>query len=151
MRNCKHEQHVMRWFDGEATPGFDAEAHVATCATCEAQYAAMDMLRTGIAACVTRAEIADPQFPAFMDPIREQVRGADRGQRVRPFWTWLSVTAAAMVIALASSLLLFSGPGEVAATSIEAVDTDLVGATTSVDYTGAQDTIWINIEHDDVW
>lgn len=154
MRECRWTSKVEAHFDGEARyTSPDVLDHLKTCAACSAYYEALDAMRSGVLASVQAPEIRDSQFDAFLDGVRQgmDVPAAHR----RPVWAMFSLAAAAIVIALATFLIVtdFNGPTRnVEATVVESAYSELQGAT--VDVQVEQDggaTVWVNNAPDDIW
>jgi anti-sigma factor RsiW len=127
MNNCRWTIKVEAWFDGEAPEPGAIERHVDQCAVCAAHVARLRKLRGFAREAAAPAAIADPQFPAFMDGIRERIEAP---RRRHGFWTLASLTATAMIVAFAAFLMMtWSTPKGAFATRVESYSTELEGAT----------------------
>lgn len=122
-------QHIARVFDGEAadskTAGPPGELRDS-----------LALIRDGARAARRQAEIADAQLPAFLDGIHARI--AQEPSRATVFgrsfsrdrlWAVVSLTSAALIVAI-SAVLVFSGetPDVRATTVVEEVSTDIDGA-----------------------
>ncbi|NIA15465.1 MAG: hypothetical protein GWP08_15485 [Nitrospiraceae bacterium] len=152
MRRCGWEKRVELWFDGEGAPTDPEAAHVAQCPHCAAQVAQWGALRSAVRETAASEAIADAQFPAFFDGIREQVRTPMRPRGHRKLWAALSLTAAALIVAISAVVVFRDGPQPVGATVIESCSTELEGATIrSYSSDEGVATVWITVSQDDVW
>ncbi|MBP8131277.1 MAG: hypothetical protein KA184_16985 [Candidatus Hydrogenedentes bacterium] len=155
MAKCRRLHQVEAFFDGEmafAPP--DVAEHAASCPVCSRYLAQLRTLRAGAADVATHETITDGQFPSFFEGIRERLD--DAPARVwRRFWALASMSAAAILIALALYVLFadFSAPSRrVEATVVESTYSELDGV--SIDVQIGQDgdaVIWVNNAPDDVW
>jgi hypothetical protein len=117
-----------------------------------ARYAeALPALRSGAqAAARVTPRIEDAQMGAFMAGIREGVATPEHAPH-RGFWAAVSLTAAAMVIAVSTFIVLDGGPQAVQANEVESISTDLEGARLDVyDSDEGITTIWIVNSGDDL-
>ena len=152
MRRCGWEKRVELWFDGAATPTDPEAEHVVQCAHCAAQVAQWGVLRSAVGETATCEGIADAQFPAFFDGIQEQVQMPVRPRGHRKLWAALSLTAAALIVAISAVVVFREGPQPVDATVIESYSTELEGATIrSYSSDEGVATVWITVSQDDVW
>lgn len=152
MNRCKWVSQVERWFDGEtATDGpADVSAHVSACRVCSARVSELRRLRAGAAAVVRHEEIGDGQFASFMTGVRDGLAPRPRGWG--RFWAVASLTAAALIAAISTFVIITDQPETVDATVVESVTTDLEGATvqTYEDEEG-DTTIAVTMSKDDIW
>ena len=140
----KREREIARRFDGEIT-GPDNRPADAESAAYEAR---LRLLREGAAQAAHRAEIADAQFPAFMDGIRENVERPAR--HYRGFWAVVSLSTAALLVAFSAFLVFTTGdqtvaPVEAVTNEVETVSTEINGATVD-SYTDGEGTtvLWVS-------
>jgi anti-sigma factor RsiW len=154
-RNYKHKL-VERYFDGDGSVAEEAERLIAEDAGCADHYAFLQQLRTG-ARNQPKQEVSDLQMGAFLAGIREQI--AEPAPRHAPasvfqgrsLWAGFSLAAAALLVAVSTLYIVSGDTAPVQATEVESISTDIVGATTSVEYGpegGA--TLWINLTGDDL-
>jgi anti-sigma factor RsiW len=152
MSKCHWTQRVDRWFDGQSSPETSPEisAHAAGCAVCSARLAELQRLRNAATAAVRREEIGDSQFPAFMAGVREGLQPPQRGWG--RFWAVASLTAAALIAAVSTFIIISDQPQTVDATVVESVTTDIEGATVQT-YEDAEGdtTIAVTMSKDDIW
>ena len=97
MSACRWQKNVEAHFDGEAKHAARVEAHLEACPACAAYARQLAAMRAGAAVAARPGCIADAQFPAFMEGIRERIEAPRRGYR--GLWAGLSLAAAAMIIA----------------------------------------------------
>lgn len=148
MSTCKWTKRIEAYVDGEATDTGAVESHLDICAPCTRHYAFLRQMRAAVSGLPASPEVSDGQFPAFMEGIQAEVASTHR--RPGGFWALMSLSAAALVIAIAT-FSIFTGPGPVKANEVESVSTQLDGAT--VHWDNSDDgvtTIWISIAEDDV-
>ena len=152
MNEWKWSERVERWFDGEIRheTTADVSAHVAGCRVCSDRLAELQRLRTAATAAVRREGIGDGQFPSFMAGVREGLEKRQRGWG--RFWALASLTAAALIAAISTFVIISDKPKTVDATVVESVTTDLEGATvqTYEDKEG-DTTIAVTMSKDDIW
>ncbi|GMV94069.1 MAG: hypothetical protein AMXMBFR82_38470 [Candidatus Hydrogenedentota bacterium] len=140
----KWERDIARRFDGEAegnAASLDAQG--------KAYEAGLRLLREGARQASQRAEIADAQFPAFMDGIRQEVERPTRGYR--GFWAIVSLSTAALLVAFSAFLLFTTGDQatppvvEAVTNEVETVSTEINGATVD-SYTDGEGTtvLWVS-------
>ncbi len=144
MSECRWTPRVERWFDGESAEAEMVEQHLAVCAVCAEHLARLQVIRGGAEAVAVREAIGEPQLPAFIDGIRERV---ERPVRWRAgFWTLVSLSAGALIVALSTLYLLTGGPQEALATEVESYSTELEGATvtTYLSEDGTA-TVWVSM------
>lgn len=150
MQTCRWMKEVERGFDGETPQTAEMEAHVRACPACARYVAELESVRQGVSAHITNTPvISDAQFPHFMEGIRAGIETPVR--RPMRFWAAISLTAAALLVALATFSIFYGGPEKVRATEIESVSTDLEGAT--VDWYDTKEgvtTVWVNVAKDDI-
>lgn len=148
MNMCKWAIRVEAYADGEQRDSVAVESHLAGCEPCKRHHATMLRMRSAIRELPAPPVLSDGQFPAFMEGIHQEVSRSRR--RPGGFWALVSLSAAALVIALAT-FSMFTGPGPVKANEVESVSTQLEDAT--VHWGNSDDgvtTIWISIGKDDV-
>lgn len=152
MRKCSWDKRVALWFDGAAAPTAPEAEHVAQCDHCSAQVAQWGVLRSAASETAACEGIGEGQFPAFLDGIRDRVQTPVRPQGHRQLWAALSLTAAALIVAISAVLVFRDGPLPVDATVIESCSTELEGATIrSYSSDEGVATVWITVSQDDVW
>lgn len=155
MAKCKWIFEIERHFDGQSSQGEAVAKHLASCPACTAHWKRLEMLRNGIQASVRKEEIRDTQFAAFMDGIREGATHTPATVPVKHRWlAWMSLTAAALLVSIATFLVLTNGqkPVDATATVVESCTTDLEGGTVKSykSETGVT-TVWVTVTKDDVW
>lgn len=146
MGTCDYHEQVERWIDGECADAAGIEKHLTACPACRAYAEQAHRMREGVHAVTERATIADAQFPAFFDTIREGVNHPPR----RPArWALLSMTAAAIIVAISVVSIAFNvsnDPIQPVRAEVEAVSTEIDGATTTTDYDDdGTTTVWLNV------
>lgn len=142
MTDCKHQEKVERWFDGESIEGGFAESHVETCAECAKHLRFLESSREAVGTIVQRAEIADSQFAAFMDGIHQETSQPPRHRR--GLWTLASLVSAALLIAL--SIVAVVSPGQTPVIAVDHYETGVEGA--SIELLESDDdvsTLWVNM------
>ncbi|HPO16577.1 MAG TPA: hypothetical protein PLI09_24285 [Candidatus Hydrogenedentes bacterium] len=149
MLNCRWTKVIEAHFDGEHPADERLNAHLANCPQCKARWAELETLRRGVTQVRRVEEIGDAQFPAFMRGILDGLEPQPR--RRTNFWAVLSLTMAALVISFATFVIFFGAPGEVKATEVEQVSTDLEGAKVNAYSSGdGTTTVWVTISKDDL-
>lgn len=152
MNACRWTKQVEPWFDGQLPPDDAAavSAHVEGCPACSARIEGMRRLHDAAVAIVRREEIGDAQFSAFMVGVRDGVTIPAR--RRHRFWAVASLTAAALIAAVSTFIIMADGPKKVDATVVESATTELQGATVSTyaDEDG-DTTIVVTAGKDDIW
>lgn len=152
MSACKWSDRVERWFDGEAPPETSGEisAHVSECRICAGRIEQLRRLRDAAVAVARVDPIGDGQFPAFMRGVNEGLQQPHRGWgRV---WALASLTAAALIAAISTFVIISDEPKKVDATVVESVTTDLEGATVQTyEDEGGDTTIAVTMSKDDIW
>jgi anti-sigma factor RsiW len=143
MIDCRWTKYVEAWFDGEPARARGVEAHLAECPKCAQRLEQLERVREGVIASRRRETISDNQFSAFMAGIRDGLEEAPAPGR-RRFWPAFSLAAAALLIALATFLILDTGPAPVRATEVESVSTDLEGAIVGFAVEDGVTTVWVN-------
>ena len=144
------ERDIARRFDGEgdatvAVPGSEALAYEAS----------LRRLREGAQVAMHRPEIAAAQFPSFMEGIRESIEAPRRHHR--GFWAVLSLSTAALLVAISAFLVFAGGPDsqhqvvEAVTTQVEAATTEIPGATVEK-YTNEDGTavVWVSTAQRDL-
>lgn len=151
MNDCRYQEAVSEWLDGESRDGASVEQHVAGCPACSAHRAFVEGTRAAIASASERVEIGDAQMPAYLEALREKTQGIPRDRR--GLWAFASVATAALLVSI-SILAVFSGTPEAveAETVVESVSTDIEGATARSFY-GEDGTaiVWVNVPDGDLW
>ena len=156
MANCKWISEIERDFDGQSSQGEEITRHLAVCPSCAAFRKQLDTLRKGVQASVHHEEIRDTQFTAFMDGIRQGVN-TQANVAVLPrrrWWAWMSLTAAALLVSVATFVVLTNGqkPVDATATVVESCTTDLEGGSVkSYNSDAGVTTVWVTVTKDDVW
>jgi anti-sigma factor RsiW len=148
MITCTWTKKIDAWLDGELTETATVQAHLEDCPACARHHALALQMREAVQALPTAPEVADGQFSAFLEGIERGIEAPRKGPG--NFWALASLTAAALVIAVAT-FSLFTGPGPVKANEVESISTQLDNAT--VHWDNSDDgvtTIWISIAEDDV-
>ena len=124
MRTQNKLTEIARWFDGEPVDEERIATLLAEDPECAAYLRALEALRDGAQAVVTREAITDAQFAAFMTGVHEGVDRPARGHRGA--WAFASLTAAALIAALSLFLMLTPPSPE---TVVDACSTEVEGAT----------------------
>ncbi len=152
MSKCRWTKQAEAWADGEAGNPAAVEAHVEACAACRAHVEGLRIVRAGVAAVRRNDEIRDPQLAAFVSGIRERLEEPPRSRSRSRFWALLSLSAAALIVALSAFFMITNGLGKVDATVVESCGSDLQGATvTSYSSDNGVTTVWVTASEDDVW
>ncbi|MBN2308494.1 MAG: hypothetical protein JXR94_05955 [Candidatus Hydrogenedentes bacterium] len=151
MNNEQLERRLECWFDGEL--GSDAEAVQAALSQseCQAYLAWLRELREHTRAVAARPAINDAQFPAFMAGIRNKLEAPPR--RHAQLWALASLTAAALIVAVSLFLMFNGAGGNGTATVVEAVETQIDGATVNA-YSSddGSATVWVTEpDEEDAW
>lgn len=144
MFECRWTYDVERWFDGEHPEPDRVRGHVETCTACAERLTRMQEMRTGLQSVAKHQEIAEPQLNAFIEGIRERVESP--GRSYRGIWALASLTAAALIAAIAAFTVLTNGPGTVDATVVESCYSEIQGAT--VESYSSKDgvtTVWLKV------
>lgn len=132
MNDERWQQIIAAAFDGETAYTAEAEALCAARPECAAYAARLAATREAVTTMRHQEEISDFQFAAFMEGVRE---GIDRPRfSYRSWWAALSLTAAALVAALAILSLFSNGSASVRATETGAAGADV--ADSAVDWAG---------------
>ena len=144
MFECRWIYDVERWFDGEHPEPEAVRGHVETCAACAGRLGRLQGMRAGVQGVVKRHEIGEPQLDAFLDGIRNRIEEPRRSHR--GIWALASVTAAALIVAVATLMVFTSAPGKVDATVVESVSSEIQGATVeSYSSDNGVTTIWLKV------
>jgi len=149
MKTCRWFKEIEIYVDGETARPETVEAHLATCPACAAHRDSLLTWR-GVTRPLATPVLSDEQFPAFMAGIRAELDAPRR--RHGGFWALMSLTAAALVIAIAV-FSIFTGPtnNPTQATEVKSVSTDIDNATVSVETPeDGVTTIRVNINKDDI-
>ena len=151
MKSCRYEKDLERWFDGELEDTGEMDSHVKQCAVCTDALEGLHKTREAVRAVAAREEISDAQFPAFMEGLRRQLE-EPRHQPGR-LWAFVSIAAAACIVAVSTLFMFSQGPTPVAAQSvIEDASTEIDGATTSAYYSeDGTATVWVNVPEGGMW
>ena len=150
MNNDDDIRRLEQWFDGEIDDK-DIDLDVLLSAPEQASYLKnLEMIRGGVQAVATPAIIADAQFPAFMEGIRERVERP--APRFRGLWAMLSLTAALFIAVISVLTMISSNSKPVSAgTVVEESSTDLEGAKASTHKTKRGTTIvWVEAPQKDI-
>lgn len=151
MNKCAKSVFVERYFDGDGSVPGDFSEHLVGCRECSDYLEELRVLRRGVVAVRAELAIEDGRFPAFMAGVESELARPSRGWG--GFLAVASVVTAALIMAV-STVVIFSGEVErvEAKTEVEYVGTDLVGATTTVNYSeDGPATVWLNVPEDDMW
>lgn len=140
----KWERDTARRFDGEGE-GLERPLD----AQSAAYESGLRLLREGAQQVNRRVEIADAQFPTFLDGIREGVERPAR--RFGGFWAIVSLSTAALLVAFSAFLLFTTGDQapptvvEAVTNEVETVSTEINGATVD-SYTDGEGTtvLWVS-------
>lgn len=99
----------------------------------------------------TRGSINDAQFPAFWKGIEDRLE-TPLSRGLHRFWAILSLTTAALIVAI-SIFIVFFGKTQpvVAETTVEELTTDIEGA--SISWSPSEDgaMIFVNVAERDIW
>ncbi|MFA6243361.1 MAG: hypothetical protein WC655_20650 [Candidatus Hydrogenedentales bacterium] len=138
------ERELARRFD---TAGVEDAVRAAQSPAEKAYVADMQRIREGVRAVSAAPSISDVQFNAFMSGIREQIEAP---QSRRGVWALLSLSTAALLVALSVFVVFMSGRSTTESV-VEAATTQLPGATVNSYATqnGTQ-VIWISTPSRDV-
>lgn len=151
MDACRWMKKIEAYADGETGAAAAVEAHLHGCPACAGHLAQLRRIREGVGASTRREVIEDAQFPAFMRGIREGIESPAPAYR-GGWFAVLSLSMAALIVALATVAVLSGGPAPVKATEVESAYTDLEGATLNTYNSGdGVTTIWVTVDKDDVW
>ena len=149
MKTCTWIKDIEAYVDGESRRDtLDIEKHLADCALCTEHHDSLLHVRAALGSLAAKPVLSDNQFPAFMEGIHENIGAGKR--HPRNFWAILSLSAAALVISIAT-FSIFSESDPVRANEVESVSTQIQGAT--VHWDNSDDgvtTIWISVAEDDV-
>lgn len=152
MPECRWSKRVERWFDGESREPDSVARHLAGCSACAAYVARLERFRAGVRAVSVRPEVSASQMPAFLEGIRERIEAPRR--RRSGWWAVVSLTAAAMLVAVSLFALVTGGPDPVKAehSVIESATTDVEGATveTKDSTEGNRAIVWVHVPRKDV-
>ncbi|MBX7259055.1 MAG: hypothetical protein K1Y02_22015 [Candidatus Hydrogenedentes bacterium] len=138
------ERELARRFD---TEGVEAAMRAAQTSEEKAYVTNLQRMREGVRAVADVPEISDIQFNAFMAGIREQIEAP---QSRRGFWALLSLSTAALLVALSVFVVFMSDHGN-SESKVEAATTNLQGATVNSYVTpDGNPVIWISTASRDV-
>jgi anti-sigma factor RsiW len=158
MYKCNWETEVQRWFDGEANDDAAVAQHLASCDACRAFADELTGLRD---ATRTASEgipgVPDMQMSAFLAGIRQKIEEESVASPAWRFhwgrlWTFASLAAAALIVAVSALIMFNPKPEKASATVVESVKTEVDGA--NVKPYKSKDgsaTVWVNLPQDDVW
>lgn len=150
MNICRYQEKVERWFDGELSDTGDFEAHLAGCSDCTERLEVLKLLRETVAPTTLKPEIADAQFPSFMERIIEENEAPKHFRMGRWAIASASALAAAIIVALSLISIVSPGPAPLQAVTIEESSTEIDGATTEVFINEETTMVWINLPDGDM-
>lgn len=152
MHKCRWTRQVERWFDGESRQPRDVAQHIDGCPACQAYARRLELFRAGAQAVAVRQEIASPQFPAFLEGIREGIEQPRR--RHTGVWALASLMAASLIVAISLFAVFTGGPDPVGAehTVVESASTEMEGATVEMQNStdGSRAIVWVHRPGKDV-
>ena len=147
----RREQKIARVSDGE-------EQGLCTPAGTADPDGALSLIRKGAAAARRREGIADAQFPAFLDGVRARIAAEERrpaGFAARlareRAWAVVSLTSAALIVAVSAFLVFAGETPNAGATVVEEVSTEIDGA--SVHWDTSEDgatVVWVEMAERDL-
>jgi anti-sigma factor RsiW len=146
---------IQAYFDGAPVDTARAQQLLAEDPACAAHWASLQAMRRG-ARQQAPQEITDIQMNAFLSGIREQISApAPQTAPAMPYrrsiWAGASLAAAALLAAVSALYIVSGDSTPVRATEVEMHSTDILGATTGVEYgPNGGATIWINLTGDDL-
>lgn len=151
MRSNNQLRKIERAFD----EGEGIESHLGQAGEADPEverYARMlATLRAGARALAAREAVSDDQFPAFWDGIQARLDAPPAGSR-QGFWAFVSLAAAALIVAISAFLVLFGKTEPVAATTIvEEITTEIEGARITWYPSDDGATVYVNGAEKDVW
>jgi len=142
-------ERIDRWLDGAEMLNPALERLLAQDSELREYADAMRQVREAVRS-EAPPRIEDAQFRVFMDGIREGVAPRARWQSNR-WWALTSLMAASFLISLSVFYIFWGDPATVRATDVEAVSTELDGATTKwYDSDDGTTTIWVDYSGDDL-
>lgn len=107
-------------------------------------------LRRGVASAAIAPEIADGQFNAFMQGIRDGIETP--APRHYGVWAAASLAAAALVLVFSALAFFTTGSEPVRAAEVESAITELEGVTIhSFDNQQGLPTVWVTMPESDLW
>lgn len=147
MKPCQWFPKIERYLDDELQNTTATEAHIQQCPHCAKHLSHLKKLRNAIRSSPDTHHIQDAQFPTFMQGIQQR-----KNAYTNPFkgwWALASLTAAAILVALATVSIFRPQDKPVNATEVESVSTELEG--TTVDWYESDDieTLWNNPPNDE--
>jgi len=152
MNRKQEEKALERWFDGESGASAEMEERMASSPEMARHAAFLKTVRSGAETIKDAPEIRDEQFDTFMHGIRNDIHQRPTGFGFRNLWAVASVVTAAIVVAISTLVIFSEGPNEVSArTEIEAISTELEGATVDVETSEDGQTVWIKVTPEDLW
>lgn len=142
------QKEIARRFDGAEQ---DAAQALATTPETRAYLDGLRQLRLGARSLPNAPHIADAQFPAFMEGIREGMAAGRHGMWGHPIWAMVSLSAAAFLVAF-SVFMVWNQAGAVSASVVEKATTEIQGATVNA-YTSESGTavVWVESAQVDLW
>ena len=140
MSNCHWFPKIERYLDGESPDVTAVETHLQQCPDCKKHLHDLKQLRHAVQATTDTPEIQDAQLSTFLAGIQKA-----RTPQPNPFkgwWALASLTAAALIVALATYSLLQPQDSPVNATEEDATATAIEGE--NVDWHEQDDvmTLW---------
>lgn len=147
--NRKHKR-IAADFDGEMPLSEAERAALLSDAELAAYAEALPAMHAGAQVARVTPRIEDAQMGAFMAGIQQGLATPSPAPH-RGVWAAVSLTAAAMVIAVSAFVVFDGGPQPVQANEVESISTDLEGARLDVyDSDEGITTIWIVNSGDDL-
>jgi len=148
MFRCRWTRDIERWFDNEHPEPDRVRKHTETCPACAQRLERLQGMRTGVQAAAKQDEIAEPQFASFMQGIRDAIE-TPKG-RHRGIWALASLTAAALIVAIAAFMVFTNGPSTVEATVVESCSSEIQGAVVeSYSSENGVTTVWLKFPADE--
>lgn len=143
MSTRRDEQRVERWFDGEQDgvgPGPEDRAY--------ADF--LQRTRGAVASLPASPGIDDARMGDFLHSIRNEIETPKRSWS--GMWALASAAAAAVVVAISIVFIITGGPSPAEANTVDAVGSEISGATTRVDYdSDGTATVWVTLPESDLW
>ena len=127
MKPCQWFPKIERYLDDELQDTTTTEAHLQQCPLCTQHLNHLKKMRNAITENRNTPQIQEAQFPAFMQGIQQR-----KNTQTNPFkgwWALASLTAAAILVAVATISIFRPQDKPVNATEVESVSTELEGAT----------------------
>ncbi len=143
MSTRNDKRRVERWFDGESdvkNSGPESAAYL--------EY--LQRTRSAVASIAESPGIGDARMGEFLRGIRDEIESPRRGWS--GMWALASAAAAAVVVAISIMFIVIGGPSPAQANTVDAVGSEISGATTSVDYeSDGTATVWVTLPESDLW